>query len=50
MIWLDNFEQLIEGSRVIGDVLDRGARLTVLATSRIPLHIAGERQVPGDPA
>ena len=41
---LDNFEQLVEGSWAIGDLLDAAPRLTVLATSRIPLHIAGERE------
>ena len=44
LIVLDNFEQLVEGSWAIGDLLDAAPRLTVLATSRIPLHIAGERE------
>ena len=44
LIVLDNFEQLVEGSWAIGDLLDAAPRLTVLATSRIPLRIAGERE------
>ena len=38
LIVLDNFEQLVEGSWAIGDLLDAAPRLTVLATSRIPLR------------
>lgn len=44
LLVLDNLEQLVEGSSAIGDVLDAAPSVTVLATSRIPLHISGERE------
>ena len=49
LLVLDNLEQLVEGSSAIGDVLDAAPRVTVLATSRIPLHLAGEREYPVTP-
>ena len=42
MLVLDNFEQLVDGSSVIGDLLDAAPGLTVLATSRIALRLSGE--------
>jgi predicted ATPase len=39
MLVLDNFEHLLEGAETVGLLLDAAPRLTVLATSRIPLYI-----------
>jgi predicted ATPase/class 3 adenylate cyclase len=44
LLVLDNFEQLVEGSWAIGDLLDTSPSVTMLATSRIPLHVEGERE------
>ncbi|HET6714290.1 MAG TPA: AAA family ATPase [Actinomycetota bacterium] len=44
LLVLDNLEQLVDGSSAIGDLLDAAPRVTVLATSRIPLHISGEHE------
>lgn len=44
LLVLDNLEQLLEGAWTVGTLLDGAPRLTVLATSRIPLHIGGERE------
>jgi predicted ATPase/class 3 adenylate cyclase len=49
LLVLDNFEHLLEGAETVGTLLDAAPRLTVLATSRIPLHIAGEREFPVPP-
>jgi predicted ATPase/class 3 adenylate cyclase len=44
MLVLDNFEQLVDGSPVIGDLLDAAPGLTVLATSRIAMRLSGEHE------
>ena len=44
MLVLDNFEQLVDGSSVIGDLLDAAPGLTVLLTSRIALRLSGEHE------
>ena len=44
MLVLDNFEQLVDGSSAIGDLLDAAPGLTVLATSRIALRLSGEHE------
>jgi predicted ATPase len=44
LLVLDNLEQLVDGSSAVGDLLDAAPRVTVLATSRIPLHISGEHE------
>jgi non-specific serine/threonine protein kinase len=41
---LDNFEHLITAAPLIAQVLTRAPGLAVLATSRIPLRIRGERE------
>ncbi len=52
---LDNLEHLPAAGPVIADLLSRWTTVTVLATSRAPLHVQGEQQyrvgpmpVPGD--
>ena len=49
LLVLDNFEHLMEGAETVGTLLDAAPCLTVHATSRIPLHIAGEREFPVPP-
>jgi predicted ATPase/class 3 adenylate cyclase len=49
LLVLDNLEHLLEASETVGTLLDAAPRLTILTTSRIPLHIAGEREFPLPP-
>ena len=44
LLVLDNLEQLAEGSAVLGALLSACPGLTLLVTSREPLHLAGEQQ------
>ena len=45
LLVLDNLEQLVAGSPVIGELLTAAPRLRVLATSRELLHLAGEQEL-----
>lgn len=49
---LDNFEQVLAGAPVVAELLRRCPNLTVLVTSRSPLHVSGEQDfpVPGLPS
>jgi predicted ATPase/class 3 adenylate cyclase len=49
LLVLDNFEQVVEGARVVGDLLDAAPRMRILVTSREPLHVAGEQELPVPP-
>ena len=50
LLVLDNCEHLLEGvASVVGALLEACPRLTVLATSREILHLAGERMYPTPP-
>jgi predicted ATPase/class 3 adenylate cyclase len=42
LLVLDNVEQLVDAAPAVGRLIDAAPRLTVLATSRVPLHLAGE--------
>ena len=44
LLVLDNLEQIIGASTAVGRLLDSAPRLTILATSRVPLHLAGEQE------
>ena len=44
LLVLDNLEQLIDGTGVLGTLLASCRGLTLLATSREPLHLAGEQE------
>ena len=44
LLVLDNLEQLADGSGVLAEVLSACRGLTLLVTSREPLHLAGEQQ------
>ncbi|MGH2557763.1 MAG: ATP-binding protein, partial [Thermomicrobiales bacterium] len=45
LLVLDNVEQVLDAGTDIAALLVACPRLTVLATSRIPLHISGEREI-----
>jgi predicted ATPase/class 3 adenylate cyclase len=45
----DNFEQVLEAAPVVATLLDAAPRLRVLATSREPLHVQGEQELPVQP-
>ncbi|MFN2484801.1 MAG: adenylate/guanylate cyclase domain-containing protein [Candidatus Limnocylindria bacterium] len=49
LLVLDNMEQVVEAASVVGRLLDAAPQLTVLATSRVPLHITGEQEYPVPP-
>jgi predicted ATPase/class 3 adenylate cyclase len=49
LLVLDNLEQLPGADEPIGRLLRDAAGLRVLATSRAPLHVAGEQQFPVPP-
>ncbi|HEX8919694.1 MAG TPA: AAA family ATPase, partial [Chloroflexota bacterium] len=42
LLVLDNFEHLLDGVQVVAELLSACPVLTVLATSRAPLHLTGE--------
>jgi predicted ATPase len=44
LLVLDNSEQVTEAGLAVVRLLDAAPRLTVLATSRVPLHVSGERE------
>ncbi|MBT8248644.1 MAG: hypothetical protein KJN81_00155 [Acidimicrobiia bacterium] len=43
LLFIDNFEQVIKASRDMGTMLQAARGLKILATSQLPLRIAGER-------
>jgi predicted ATPase/class 3 adenylate cyclase len=45
LLVLDNFEQVLDAAPLIADILGACPRLRVLATSREPLHLTGEREL-----
>jgi predicted ATPase/class 3 adenylate cyclase/Tfp pilus assembly protein PilF len=49
LLVLDNFEQVLEGTSLVGELLGACPRLKVLATSRIPLRLYGEHEYPVPP-
>ncbi len=49
LLVLDNYEQVTDAASVVADLLAASPGLTVLATSRIPLHIYGEHEFPVPP-
>ena len=49
LLLLDNFEQVPEAAKDIAEILKRCGGVKVLATSRQPLRISGERGVPVPP-
>ncbi|MCA1726838.1 MAG: hypothetical protein LC722_04030 [Actinobacteria bacterium] len=49
LLVLDNFEQVVDAAPMVGELLAAAPKLKVLATSRIVLHVAGEREFPVPP-
>ena len=49
LLILDNFEQVIGAARDVVDLVAASPRLRVLVTSREPLHVRGERELPVPP-
>jgi predicted ATPase/class 3 adenylate cyclase len=49
LLILDNFEQVLEGATIVGDLAGSCPNLKVLATSRIPLRLYGEHEYPVPP-
>ncbi|MEX0629564.1 MAG: adenylate/guanylate cyclase domain-containing protein [Chloroflexota bacterium] len=49
LLVLDNFEQVDAAAPLVGELLARAPRLSVLATSRSPLRVYGEREYPVPP-
>jgi predicted ATPase/class 3 adenylate cyclase len=49
LLILDNFEHVLEGATIVGDLLVSCPNLKVLATSRIPLRLYGEQEYPVPP-
>jgi predicted ATPase/class 3 adenylate cyclase len=44
LLLLDNFEQIVVAAPLVGELLASAPGLNVLATSRMPLHLSGERE------
>jgi predicted ATPase len=49
LLLLDNFEQVMPAAAQVSELLLSAPRLTVLVTSRAPLHLQGEREYPVPP-
>ena len=45
LLVLDNMEQLVEHATVVSSLLDAAPSLTILVTSRVPLHLSGEVEI-----
>jgi predicted ATPase len=46
LLLLDNFEHLLDAAPVVSDLLAAGPGVIILATSRAPLRVRGEREYP----
>ena len=49
LLVFDNFEQVLDGAPLVGKLLYACPKLKVLATSRIPLRLYGEKEYPVPP-
>jgi predicted ATPase len=46
LLVLDNFEHVVDAAPIVSQLLEECAHLTVLTTSRVPLHVRGEQEYP----
>ena len=44
LLILDNFEQIVEGAPLVGELLDAAPDVKIVATSRSPLGLSGEQE------
>ena len=49
LVVLDNLESVANGDRLVRDLVERTTHLTVLATSRLPLRLRAEHEIPVPP-
>jgi predicted ATPase/class 3 adenylate cyclase len=49
LLVLDNFEQVLDAAPVVADLLAASQGLRILVTSREPLHVSGEQELPVPP-
>ena len=49
LIVLDNLESIADGELLVGDLIEQTSQLTILATSRLPLHLRAEHDIPVPP-
>lgn len=49
LLVLDNFEQLAAGANYVADLLGAAPGLSIIVTSRAPLRVSGERELPVPP-
>jgi predicted ATPase/class 3 adenylate cyclase len=49
LLVLDNFEHLVGGGGIVARWVAACPKLQILATSRVPLHLSGEREIPVAP-
>jgi predicted ATPase/class 3 adenylate cyclase len=49
LLVVDNFEQVLEGASVVADLLGASPHMRILVTSREPLHLIGEQELPVPP-
>ena len=49
LLLLDNFEHVVDASPLVSDLLSSSPEIRVLVTSRAPLHLSGEYELPVPP-
>ncbi len=49
LLFFDNFEQIVDAAPAVGELLSAAPGLKILVTSRIPLQLRGEHEVPVSP-
>lgn len=49
LVILDNFEHVLDATTLVTELLSLAPRVSVLATSRAPLRLSGERELPVPP-
>jgi predicted ATPase/class 3 adenylate cyclase len=49
LLILDNFEHLVGGAGLVGDIARGSPGSKLLVTSRVPLHVSGEQEMPVPP-